>query len=120
MLLGPPAGRLGRLWRSDKVACRPTTPPENAIGSAIAPRIRGRHDGKLSRPRPCAPRHPQGSKPRRRGGARVGFHPTGADLGRGGGASERRGDLERGILGPKRGCCAQPPPPPRRRPPNRP
>src|SRR5439155_17679324 len=25
----PPAGRLGRPWRSDKVACRPTTPPEN-------------------------------------------------------------------------------------------
>src|SRR5262249_2490735 len=36
MRLSPAAGRLGRLWRSDKVACRPTTGPR--MRSAARPR----------------------------------------------------------------------------------
>src|SRR5262249_5594211 len=75
----------------------------------LVPKIGGRHDRKLNaaRSRACAPRYPQGSRPRRRGGARVRLERAGADLGRGGGASERRGDLERRILGQNGGRCTQ-------------
>src|SRR5262249_22399003 len=55
-----------------------------------------------------AAHHPQRSKPRPRRRTRVCPHCAGADHRHGSGATERRHDLERRILGQEGRCCAQP------------